>query len=129
MASDFYGRGIAHPFGTGATGGIREAADLAKIEQSIRIILGTQHGERLMRPTFGANLRGLAFAPNSPATANLARHLVKAALDEWEPRIDVTGVEVAHDNGRAALSITVRYRVKGGPETGELTVPVPLELS
>ena len=127
MSTDFYGRGIAHPFGTGPAGGVREAAELAKIEQSIRVILGTQHGERLMRPTFGANLRRLAFAPNNLATANLAKRLVSSALDAWEPRIEVTGVDVAHNHAQAALSITVQYRIKGSQETRDLTLPVPLE--
>lgn len=125
--ADFYGRGMTHPLAVGPKGGIRESADADKIEQSIRIILGTQHGERIMRPTFGANLRSLAFAPNNAATANLARHLVQAGLTEWEPRIDVLGVEVGNDRRRAALSITVRYRIKGTHEIRNLTLAVNLE--
>lgn len=127
MAADFSGRGMASPLEIGASGGIRESSGVEQIEQSIRIILGTQHGERVMRPTFGANLRSLAFAPGNAATANMARHLVEAALSEWEPRIDVVRIDVDTDRQRATLLITVRYRITGTPQARSLTFPFPLE--
>ena len=48
--AEHYGRGPAHPLAIGPTGGVQESAGVARVEQSIRIILGTQHGERMMRP-------------------------------------------------------------------------------
>ena len=90
-------RGAAHPVRIGGSGGVTEAVGSDKIEQSIRVILGTQHGERVMRPTFGANLASLAFAPNDAATANLARYLVETGLTRWEPRIELVGVDVTAD--------------------------------
>lgn len=128
MTTDFYGRGAAHPLALNATGGVAEAAGLARIEQSIRIILGTQHGERIMRPDFGANLRSLAFADNTPGTANLARHLVETALSRWEPRIEVLDVEVATDLVENALVIGVSYRIVGTQDVRGLTQTVPLEV-
>lgn len=125
---EFYGRGAAHPLALGATGGVRETAGAARIDQSIRIILGTQHGERIMRPDFGANLRGLAFAPNTPGTANLARHLVENALARWEPRIEVLDVDVDNDLGTATLVITVSYRIAGTQDVRSLTQAVSLEV-
>jgi uncharacterized protein len=111
MTEDLYGRGAAHPLAVGPAGGIAESAGVEKIEQSLTIILGTQHGERVMRPTFGCNLRSLAFAPNNAATANLARHLVESGLALWEPRIEAADVEVDNDYQRDALAVTVRYRI------------------
>ena len=128
MSTDFYGRGAAFPLALDATGGVAEAAGLARIEQSIRIILGTQHGERIMRPDFGADLRSLAFAGNTPGTANLARHLVEVALERWEPRIEVLDVQVVNLLGEAALEITVSYRVVGAPDVHSLVQPVSLEV-
>jgi uncharacterized protein len=128
VRAEHYGRGAAHPFSLGPTGGIRESTGVARIEQSIRIILGTQHGERVMRSDFGANLRSLAFAGNTPGTANLARHLVETALARWEPRIEVVDVQVANELSGAALVITVSYRVLGAPDVQILVQPVSLEV-
>jgi uncharacterized protein len=129
MTAEYYGRGAAHPLGLNPTGVVREAAGAARIEQSIRIILGTQHGERIMRPDFGANLRSLAFAGNTPGTANLARHLVETALARWEPRIEVLDVEVAGDLDENALVIGVSYRIRGAQDVRSLVQPVSLEVT
>jgi phage baseplate assembly protein W len=66
------------------------------VRQAIRIILGTSHGERVMRPDFGASLRALLFEPLSATTLSLAQHYVERALVEWEPRIDVLGVRATN---------------------------------
>ena len=129
MTTEYYGRGVAHPFALTPTGGVREAAGVARLEQSIRIILGTQHGERVMRPDFGADLRSLAFAANTPATANLARHLVETALARWEPRIEVLDVAVTPDVAGNALVVEVGYRIAGTPEVRALTETVSLEVT
>ena len=129
MDTEYYGRGAAHPLALGPTGGIREAAGVARIEQSIRIILGTQHGERVMRPDFGADLRSLAFAANTPGTANLARHLVETALARWEPRIEVLDVDVVNDLSQNALLVGVSYRIRGTEDVRALVQPVSLEVA
>jgi phage baseplate assembly protein W len=120
---------MAHPLALTPTGGVREAAGVARIEQSIRIILGTQHGERIMRPDFGANLRSLAFAANTPGTANLARHLVETALVRWEPRIEVLDVAVATDLVENALVVGVSYRIVGTQDVRGLAQTVSLEVT
>src|SRR5437868_3060275 len=103
MSTDFYGNGINYPMQIDSAGGVQEAAGVAKVEASIRVILGTQYGERLMRPTFGCNLKSLAFAPNNDTTANLARYYVTEGLRRWEPRIEVFQVLVENDNQNGML--------------------------
>jgi phage baseplate assembly protein W len=93
VSDEIYGRGLSHPLRPGATG-LSASSGVRKVEESIRLILGTQYGERLMRPTFGSNLRTLAFAPSNSSTANLARYYVAEGLARWEPRIEVLDVAV-----------------------------------
>jgi phage baseplate assembly protein W len=126
MNSDVYGRGISFPFGLGVAG-VRESAGPAKVEESIHLILGTQWGERLMRPQFGCNLRSLAFAPNNAATANLARYYVQDGLARSEPRIDVLDVTVDNDNVAGALLIAIRYRLRATQDVHNLVYPFYLE--
>jgi len=124
---EYYGRGVAFPIGIGPTGGLAESAGVRKVEESIRIILGTQHGERLMRPDFGCNLKSLAFAPNNAATASLARFYVNEGLKRWEPRIDVLDVVVNNDNLNGVLLIQISYRLRASQDVQSLIYPFYLE--
>jgi phage baseplate assembly protein W len=113
MARDFLGRGWAFPVAAGPRGDVATVADEEDIRQAVRLILETQHGERVMRPDFGAGLAEFTFAPISTATIALVRQRVEDALVTWEPRIDVTRVEVsAADAATGRLLVRVDYRVR-----------------
>jgi len=126
MSSEFYGRGMGFPLQLGVAG-IRESVGVQKVEESIRIILGTQYGERVMRPRFGCNLKSLVFAPNNASTANLARYYVEEGLARWEPRIEVAEVAVANDNLHGALLISITYRLRATQAVHNLVYPFYLE--
>jgi phage baseplate assembly protein W len=125
-SDDFYGRGLSFPLQLGVAG-LGQTAGVAKVEESIRIILGTGYGERIMRPTFGCNLKALAYAPNNDATANLARYYVVAGLSRWEPRIELVDVAVRNDNLRGALLIDITYRLRSTQDVRNLVYPFYLE--
>ncbi|MCX4821037.1 GPW/gp25 family protein [Streptomyces sp. NBC_01142] len=125
-AIEFHGRGIAFPMRLG-TLGLAQSAGPRKVEESIRIILGTQHGERVMRPRFGCDLKRLAFAPNNATTANLARYYVEEGLGRWEPRIELVEVVVENDQTRDALLIGVTYRLRATQDIHSLVHPFSLE--
>ena len=124
----FYGRGPSWPFGLTPYGGIAEAAGVEKVEESLRIILGTQYGERAMRPQFGCNLRSLAFAPRNLVTATLAKQLVEDGLQRWEPRIDVLDVRAGFPPDEpGALLIEVDYRLRATQDVRALVYPFYLQ--
>jgi phage baseplate assembly protein W len=94
------------------------------IEESIRIVLGTLPGERVMRPTFGCDLNRLAFAPNNTSTAGLAIFHVREALERWEPRIELLGVDAGPDPASGdTLLIAIDYRVVAINMTRNLVYP------
>jgi phage baseplate assembly protein W len=128
---DYYGRGMSFPIQLGPTQSVRESTGVAKVEESMRIILGTHYGERLMRPTFGCNLRSLVFAPNNSATANLARYYVQQGLQQWEPRINVLNVTVENTtfDGTGGLLITIHYQLRATQDVQSLIYPFTLEQS
>lgn len=115
MAADskaFLGQGWAFPVGVDATDEIATAAYEEDVREAIRIILGTEPGERVMRPNFGAGLRALMFEPINTTTMALAQYRVERALVQWEPRIDSVDVQVSADPPNGVLMIAVRYRVR-----------------
>jgi phage baseplate assembly protein W len=126
VSADLYGQGMTYPLQLGVNG-VRESAGAEKVEESIRIILGTQYGERLMRPRFGSNLRSLAFAPNDVTTANLARYYVTEGLSQSEPRIDVLDVTVDNDTAGGALLIGISYRLRSTQDVRNLVYPFYLD--
>ncbi len=82
------------------------------VQESIRIILGTSRGERVMRPDFGADLKRLAFSPNNTSTAGLAIFYVQESLRKWEPRIELLNVDANPDSESSQiLLITIEYRI------------------
>jgi uncharacterized protein len=119
----FLGRGWGFPLALGEDGEITFAKYEEDIRQAIRIILGTNPGERLMRPDFGAGLRALLFEPINTTTIALVKHRVEQALIEWEPRIDNIGVRVTADPPRGLLDIDVRYRVRATNSFYNLVYP------
>jgi uncharacterized protein len=108
----FLGRGWAFPVATDVTGAIALAQYEVDIEQSVRIILGTEPGERVMRPTFGAGLRGMVFEPINTTTIALVQYRVQTALIQWEPRIDSVNVTVGFDPPSGMLRVDVSYRIR-----------------
>lgn len=108
----FLGRGWSFPLRAAADGEIAMAEAEEDIRQSIRIILGTNHGERVMRPGFGAGLQRLVFEPMNTATLALAKHRVEEALITWEPRIDSITVKVSAEPDLGRLLIDVTYRMR-----------------
>lgn len=109
----FLGVGWAFPVEPDPSGEAALAAYEDDVRQAIVIILGTDPGERVMRPDFGAGLKALVFEPIGSGTAALARHRVEEALVRWEPRIDVLDVRVTVDGPAGnRLLIEIDYRIR-----------------
>jgi uncharacterized protein len=119
LATESLGRGWGFPVAPGERDrALPLAAGPEKVRQAILAILDTEPGERLMRPTFGCGLRRYLMSPNSVATRALIRHDVETALDAWEPRIRLDGVEVVPGDDPALVLVAVAYthRVDGRPD-------------
>lgn len=114
MAKDFLGAGWKYPVRTDADRKIAMSEYEVDIKEAIWIILGTAKGERVMRPDFGCGIHDFVFAPINTATVNLVENAVREALTLWEPRIELTKVEVSTeqaDEGKLIVSIDYRVRM------------------
>jgi phage baseplate assembly protein W len=111
----FLGRGWAFPASFSAGGAdVDMASGVADIEQSLRILLGTWPGERVMQETFGCDLGSLVFAELDQRLINTVERLVGDAVLEHEPRIKVDRIDVDRSADEVSvLIITVHYTVRG----------------
>lgn len=121
---DFIGRGWAFPLRTDPTGSIALVSGDREIVESIRLILATAPGERPMRPEFGCAIHDYVFDPADMTTAGRLKAAVEAALAMWEPRIEVTTVDVTVDAvERNCMYIDIRYSKKGTYDPRSLVFP------
>lgn len=127
---NFLGRGWSFPLRI--TWGQVAMVELHEdVQQAIRIILGTEPGERVMRPDFGTPLRSLVFEPMHTTTFEVIRTRVEQALERWEPRIDVLNVTVQpggsgtlQERTRSGrLEISIDYRIRSTNTKDNLVYP------
>ena len=112
MKKNFLGKGISFPYSISEKKGISLSSESENIKESIRIILGTVRGERLMNPDFGCDLNKLVFHPNSPNTAALAKYYVSESVRKWEPRVENITVDVRPDPMKEnVLSVKIIYNI------------------
>lgn len=124
MSREFVGSGWAFPVHVDRTGGIALTRDSREIEESIRLILATAPGERPMRPDFGCGVHDFVFAPADAATAGDIAHVVRLALERWEPRIDLAAVDVRPDATEdGLLLIAIGYTIRGTNDPRNLVFP------
>jgi phage baseplate assembly protein W len=128
MPNEFLGKGWKFPVQVDETGKIALSEYEQDVRESIRIILLTSRGERVMRPEFGAGLHDYVFDTMSATTVGLIQATVQEALVQWEPRIQVLAVVVQPDAGEIGkLLINVDYRVRATNTRFNLVFPFYLQ--
>jgi phage baseplate assembly protein W len=83
------------------------------IEQSLRILLATNPGERVMQPAYGCGIKRMVFEQLNESLLTEMRHMVEKAILFFEPRITVE--EIAIDAGlweSGELRIHIDYTVR-----------------
>lgn len=111
--TDFNGRGVAFPLLPDAGGALRYVDGDAGVAQSLRLLLRTVAGERVMRPEFGTRAPELVFAPGSETNLRLLELTVTDAIEDHEPRVRVESVRVAPDQqAPERIDIEVTYTVR-----------------
>lgn len=127
QARDVVGAGMRAPFQFGVGRGIRSittANGLDKIQASIRDILMTRPGERMMQPEYGSRLFDLVFEPNDPVTYKLLEIYAVDALKRWERRIRVTGVNFFENEIESQhIGILINFTVLATHENGSYVFP------
>lgn len=107
-----FGQGLSFPPRVGADGRLAWSSGEDNVRESIRIIILTEPGERLMRERFGCGIRQFLFEPNTVTTRQLLRDRILQSLNRWEPRIAVQEVTVEADPDNPNLAaVTILFRL------------------
>lgn len=122
-SEDYTGAGVAFPIATNVQGSLQLSSHIASLEESIRIILGTQLGERAYRPNFGSRLSEVMFEPMNTQVLMLIRLYVKEAIEKWEPRLLLKDVITEPDPNTGSVSINIIYQPKDSYDIRSLVYP------
>jgi uncharacterized protein len=123
-SGNFLGNGWKFPVIPGADGGLGYVAGNENVQQSLRVLLLTALGERVMRPEFGCKAPRLVFAPGSVQYLQLLETSIREAVRDWEARVDLLDVSAETDPAdetRAIVSIS--YRIRGSNTRNNLVFP------
>lgn len=137
MADEFRGRGWRFPILPDETGSLGWCAGQENIEQSLKVLLLTALGERVMRPRFGTDAPRLVFAPGSEQHLRLLEQSIQEAVHEFEPRVELLEVRAetgmtdpgtmpeTGSAGRAEARVTasISYRVRRSNTRFNLVFP------
>jgi len=112
----------------GPNGRIELVRDADAIRQALMLLLSTRPGERIMRPEYGCDLARLIFSPNDDTTAGLAIHLVRRAVERFEPRVVILAIDAGPvPDAPDRLQVTLDYRPRLGGPADRLVADVPLQ--
>ena len=111
---DFLGRGWSFPPSfKKEMQGVEMTEKEDDIEKSLHILLTTATGERIMEPRYGCNMEELVFESLNTTTKTLMKDKIQTAILYFEPRIDVTKIELNDtDQLEGKVLIEIEYIVR-----------------
>ena len=122
MNYSFLGKGLSFPINTNDLGQLQTSNIDQNIQESIKIILSTKLGERMMRPNFGCRIHELLFSLNTVDTHNLIIYYIIEALEKWESRIVLKDVRVVKKS-LSSIDVDINYQIKENNSIENLVYP------
>ncbi len=91
---------------------VQMVSAIEDIKESIRIILDTFPGERIMQPEFGCYIRRLVFERNGESLLVKINEVIYRALLNFEPRVKFINAEIMEQDFESGLlRISIHFSV------------------
>lgn len=120
----FLGRGWAFPLGLDTDGSVKMVAAATDIAESLRILMETRPGERVMHPDYGCNLHEYVFDPLSSETRLNIETAIRRAILFFEPRITLEAITTdLSDPQEGQLRVTLDYTIITTNERQNMVFP------
>jgi phage baseplate assembly protein W len=86
---------------------------MVDIQDSLRILLSTRPGERIMQPSYGCNLDELLFEQLTTTLKTYMKYIIETAVLYHEPRVKLDKVNLSESNEEEGLIlIQLEYTVR-----------------
>lgn len=128
-AAAFLGRGWDFPPAFDHQGrSVRMVEAEEDVRQSLRILLATSLGERVLRPTFGWRRDAALFEPLSTSFATYLKREIETAVLFFEPRIELDRLTFATPpDAEGLIEIRLDYTVRATNSRSNLVFPFYLD--
>lgn len=122
--SDFIGTGWSFPPRFEKDAGVTMVSGEEDIQESLRILFGTQLGERPFQSKYGLDMQSLQFESMSTTMVTLLEDRIKISVLLYEPRIEPLSVRVGSpDLNSGELHVELEYRVRATNSRYNLVFP------
>lgn len=120
----FLGKGWSFPpeF-DGRTGEIVMSAEEQDIRESLRILLTTRVGERIIQPEYGCDLTEFVFENLNTTNKTYIRDLVETAVLYFEPRIDVERLDFEVNDNEGIVNMHLQYVIRSTNSRSNIVFP------
>ncbi|MFO0355976.1 MAG: GPW/gp25 family protein [Sphingobacteriaceae bacterium] len=123
--NDFLGRGWSFPpeFNNDFNE-VSMVSDEIDIQQSLRILLNTSLGERIMLPDYGCSLREFLFQSIDTSTISYMKHLISNSILKYESRIDLNDLDIdTSDAMDGVVLINISYTIRTTNNRNNIVFP------
>jgi phage baseplate assembly protein W len=81
------------------------------VKESIKNLVLTDRGERLMQPFIGGGIRELLFENMTPATIKIIENRVRETIETYEPRCEIISVNVSANLEENSVRVSLQFYV------------------
>ena len=94
------------------TGDVGFKVDENAIKQAVKNLVLTQNFERPFHSEIGSSLRSLLFEPATPMTKEILRKTISDTITNFEPRVELLGVDIRYTLDDTAVDVRIRFKIK-----------------
>ena len=128
MSRAFLGKGWRFPILPDDNGQLGYSSGPENIEHSLKVLLLTSLGERVMRYDFGCQAASFVFAPGSHRFLRLLENSIRDSVRDWEPRIELLEVLAETDpDEEERVNVSIAYRIRATNTQFNLVFPYYLD--
>ena len=97
------------------TNDVNVVEDVISVKWAVKNLVQTNFYERPFQPELGCGIRELLFEPFTPITKLFLQRKIEEVLINYEPRVNLTSVNVDDDQDRNRLVVDIYFYVVGVP--------------
>lgn len=96
--------------------------DEEAVKESIKNLVLTDRGERLMQPFIGGNIRAMLFENNTPAVIKMIQEQIRTTIETYEPRATLIDVNVLSSIDDNTVKVNIYFYINNIEQPISLSV-------
>ena len=104
-----------------ATNDVARLTDIEAVKREVRNMVLTNQFERPFHPEIGTSIRDLLFETITPLNAVLLEDRIREVIVNFEPRADLTGIQVFDEIDNNQYRVIINFRVINSSEGVTIT--------